>query len=84
MTAGLALRAALALAGVLLLVLLSARAARARLAHHAPEPGALRLRATLAIDPRRRLHLVETPLGPVLILAGGATDIVLPPAGTAP
>jgi hypothetical protein len=37
-------------------------------------PGALRLCATLAIDSRRRLHLVQTEHGQVLILTGGPTD----------
>ena len=37
-------------------------------------PAALRLRATLALDPRRRLHLVETDHGVALVLTGGTHD----------
>ncbi len=79
----LALQAGLSLAAVVGLVLLAGLAAR----RYRPawpgsaEPGALRLRATLAVDARRRLHLVDTPHGAALILTGGAGDClaVLPP-----
>jgi flagellar biogenesis protein FliO len=37
----------------------------------------LRLRATLALDPRRRLHLVDTEQGLLMVLSGGAQDQLL-------
>ncbi len=75
----LAAQAAAALAAVLALVLLAGRAAR----RHAPatrglDPAALRLRATLALDARRRVHLLETPSGLVLALTGGTADQLIP------
>jgi hypothetical protein len=78
MQAALLLRAAAALAAVLALALLAGRLARARLRLPVTDSTTLRLRATLALDPRRRLHLVDTECGPVLILTGGPTDCLLP------
>ena len=75
MHAALLLRALAALAAVLALAVLAGRLARARLP--APAHGALRLHATLALDPRRRLHLVHTQSGDVLILTGGGSDQML-------
>ena len=75
MPAALLLRGLAALAAVLALALLAGRLARARLPR--PDAGELRLRATLALDTRRRLHLIQTPAGCVLVLAGGATDCVV-------
>ncbi|MEJ0045980.1 MAG: hypothetical protein WDN04_07555 [Rhodospirillales bacterium] len=75
---GLLLRAAASLVAVLVMAVLAGRLVRARLRLPSPHPGALRLRATLALDTRRRLHLVDTEAGTVLILTGGATDCLLP------
>ena len=66
-----------ALAAILALILLAGHAARARLAPRQASQ-AMRLRASLALDTRRRLHIVETDTGAVLILTGGATDQLLP------
>jgi hypothetical protein len=79
-----ALRAGAALAAVLALALLAGRLARRRLNLRGTAPAPLRLRATLALDTRRRLHLVETESGSVLILTGGATDRLLPWPAPAP
>jgi flagellar protein FliO/FliZ len=85
MESGLLLRAAASLAAVVIMALLAGRLVRARLRLPPQQPGALRLRATLALDTRRRLHLVETEAGPVLILTGGGSDSLLPwPSHTTP
>ena len=74
-----ALQAAAALASVVALVLLAGLVAR----RHGPgasrelNQSSLRLRATLALDSRRRLHLVETPSGPILALTGGTLDALI-------
>jgi flagellar protein FliO/FliZ len=75
--AALVLRAGVSLAVVLALAWLAARLARSSLRLKPQQQGALRLRATLALDARRRLHLVESDGGSVLILTGGATDCLL-------
>ncbi len=64
---------------VLALVALAGWAARLRAIGSAAqlEAGALRLRATLALDTRRRLHLVETERGTVLVLVGGPQDLLV-------
>ena len=66
-----------ALATVLVLIMVAGRLARTRLVPSGATP-ALRLRATLALDTRRRLHLVDTETGAVLVLTGGAQDQMLP------
>jgi flagellar protein FliO/FliZ len=71
-------RAAASLAAVVVMAVLAGRLLRGRLSLPSSPTSALRLRATLALDTRRRLHLVETDAGPVLILTGGATDCLLP------
>jgi flagellar biogenesis protein FliO len=74
-----------ALAVVLALILLAARLARRHgVARAALDPAALRLRATLALDARRRLHLVDIAGGAALILTGGDHDQVVLLAGAAP
>jgi hypothetical protein len=77
----------LALAAVVGLVLLAGAGARRAWPGAARgQDGALRLRASLALDARRRLHLLETPGGLVLVLAGGAGDrmlVLTPPGGGA-
>ncbi len=78
-----AAQAGAALCVVVALVLLAGRVARRRWpgAARPPEPGALRLRATLSLDARRRVHLLDAPGGAVLILTGGPNDalLTLPP-----
>jgi flagellar protein FliO/FliZ len=66
--------AGLALAGIVALLLLLARGARA--AGLAPRAGGQRLRVeeTLALDSRRRLLLVRVDGERLLLLTGGAAD----------
>ena len=78
MSIGLLLQAASALVAVVALVLLAGRAARLRGLAAPTDPQALRLAATLALDGTRRLHLVETASGQVLVLTGGTRDALLP------
>jgi flagellar biogenesis protein FliO len=66
-----------ALVAVLAMIVLAGRVARLRTGQAGGSP-ALRLRATLALDTRRRLHLVETDSGQVLVLTGGGSDRLLP------
>ena len=82
------LTALAALAVVLGLVWLAARAAR--LAGLGPRTGGgrmLNVVDSVALDPRRRLHLVACAEGRVLLLTGGSADLVVgwlpPPAGAA-
>lgn len=65
-----------ALAAILALIVLAGRLARTRLMSQSTT-AALRLRASLALDTRRRLHLVETDAGAVLVLTGGTRDQLL-------
>jgi flagellar protein FliO/FliZ len=88
LTFGSTMTAVAGLAVVLALVLAAARAARAlglapALAARAPGGGApdarrLALAETLALDPRRRLTLVRCDGRDVLVLTGGAQDVMLP------
>jgi hypothetical protein len=71
-------RAAASLAAVVAMVVLAGRLLRGRISLPSSPTSALRLRANLALDTRRRLHLVETDAGTVLVLTGGATDCLLP------
>jgi hypothetical protein len=77
--------AAAALAVVVLLVLLSGRAARLLpVVRQAEGEVLMRRRGTLALDARRRLHLVEANGRQALVLTGGAQDVLIawnPPAG---
>jgi flagellar biogenesis protein FliO len=70
------LQAVAALVVVLGLVVLAGRGARRYWpgAAAAQDGTALRLRATLVLDSRRRIHLVETDRGAVLVLTGGGQD----------
>ncbi len=70
--------AAAALGAVLLLILLLGRAARLLPATGQQGQGLIRLHATLALDARRRLHLVEAGGRQALILTGGAQDLLIP------
>ena len=70
--------AVLALALVLALILLAGRIARFGLRVPRPGPeGRLKLEQVLALDPRRRLHLVKCDDKHVLLLTGGAQDVVV-------
>jgi hypothetical protein len=77
--------AAAALAVVVLLVLLAGRGARMLpVVKRAEGQAAVRLRGTLALDTRRRLHLVEADGRQALVLTGGGQDVLIPwetPAG---
>ena len=67
-----------ALCIVVLLILLAARGARLLPLMQRNDAGAvIRLRGTLALDTRRRLHLVEADGRHALVLTGGAQDVLL-------
>jgi flagellar biogenesis protein FliO len=72
--------AVLSLAAVLLLIVaLSWLLRRAPALLPATPPGAgLHLRATLRLDPRRRLYLVEAGGHQALVLTGGTSEVVVP------
>lgn len=73
-----------ALLAVLGLIWIIARVMRATgFARPCASRGMLALEESLALDPRRRLLLVRCEQGRVLLMTGGATDIVvgwLPPS----
>jgi flagellar protein FliO/FliZ len=72
------LLAIFALAVVLGLVMLAARLARAGgLVPRADGGGRMALVQSLALDPRRRLHLVRCDGRHVLLLTGGGQDLVV-------
>jgi flagellar biogenesis protein FliO len=73
------LQAAASLVAVLAVVLLAGLAARRAWPGAVPahDASALRLRATLALDARRRLHLVDTAQGAALVLTGGTADLIV-------
>ncbi|HEY6432778.1 MAG TPA: flagellar biosynthetic protein FliO [Acetobacteraceae bacterium] len=73
------LTALAALAAVLVLIWLSARGARlAGLASRAPGAGRLlRVQDSIALDTRRRLHLVRCADRQVLLMTGGGQDVVV-------
>jgi hypothetical protein len=84
--AGLILNACLALAAVIALILAAARFLAVSGAFGGGRPagqGALLLRATVALDTRRRLHLLQADGASVLVLTGGPADhlVTLPRAG---
>lgn len=66
-----------ALAAVLVLVLLSGRAATTLLARRPQASRRLALKETLALDPRRRLLLVACDGREALLLTGGPADLVV-------
>lgn len=66
-----------ALVAVLVLVLLSGRAAGTVLARRPQAGRRLALRETLALDPRRRLLLVACDGREALVLTGGPADVVV-------
>jgi flagellar protein FliO/FliZ len=72
------LTTAVALAAVLGLIVLAGRIARlGGFASHAPPAGPLIVTQALALDTRRRLHLVRCGDHQVLLLTGGAQDLVV-------
>ncbi|MSP00090.1 MAG: hypothetical protein EXR07_03420 [Acetobacteraceae bacterium] len=72
------LTAALALAGILGVILLLGRAMRHTSLLRPPASGrTLVLTETLALDSRRRLYLVRHGNRAVLLLTGGETDLVV-------
>jgi hypothetical protein len=74
-----AVGAAAALAVVVLLVVLAGRGARLLpVVKRAEGQAAVRLRGTLALDTRRRLHLVEADGRQALVLTGGGQDVLIP------
>ena len=70
--------AASSLIGVLAMIGLAARVLRPWQRSGRPkEQRVLALRETLAIDPRRRLHLVSCGERQVILLTGGSQDLVI-------
>jgi flagellar protein FliO/FliZ len=66
------------LAGVLLLILAATRLFQLGLWRSQPRPGrVLMLRESIALDPRRRLHLVQCGERQVILMTGGGQDIVV-------
>jgi len=66
-----------ALTAVLILVLLSGRAARTILARRPQAGRRLAILETLALDPRRRLLLIACDGREALLLTGGPADLVV-------
>lgn len=79
MPIGSILLACAALAAVLALILLAGRLARAGgFAPRASGPAnRLAFLQSLALDPRRRLHLIRCDNREILLLTGGTTDLVI-------
>lgn len=72
------LPAAAALIAVLLLIFAGARLARSGGWMRPIRPGTvLALRETVALDAKRRLHLVQCGSRQVVLLTGGAQDVVV-------
>ena len=66
-----------ALVAVLVLILLTGRAAGTVLARRPQAGRRLALRETVALDPRRRLVLVACDGREALLVTGGPTDVVV-------
>ncbi len=72
------LTAVAALVGVLALIWLAARIARmGGLAQRPASGGVLAVQEVLALDSRRRLHLIRCDNRRVLLLTGGAQDLMV-------
>ena len=70
--------AVIALIGVLALIGLLARLLQAAGWRTIPRTGrSLVVRETVALDPRRRLHLIECADRQVIVLTGGSQDVVV-------
>ena len=79
MMAGQGLMAAVCLGIVVLLILGASRAARwlPALQRSARPDGALVLLGSLALDGRRRVHLIQAGASHALLLTGGGSDVIL-------
>ena len=67
-----------ALTGVLALILATTRLFQLSLWRPQPRPGrTLILRESIALDPRRRLHIVQCGPRHVILLTGGGQDLVV-------
>ena len=67
-----------ALLGVLALIGAAARLFQFSLWRSQPQPGRLLvLRESIALDPRRRIHLVQCGQRQVVLLTGGGQDLVI-------
>lgn len=62
--------------GLIVLLRFGAQMLASRRQGHAP--ASLQLTGQLVLDGRRRLHLVQCGADQVLLLTGGATDVMLP------
>jgi flagellar protein FliO/FliZ len=66
------------LTGVLVLILAATRLMQFGLWRTQPRPGrTLVLRESIALDPRRRIHLVQCGQRQVILLTGGGQDVVI-------
>ena len=66
------------LAGVLALIGAAARVLRLRMWRSQPRAGrTLILRESIALDPRRRVHLVQCGQRQVVLMTGGGQDLVI-------
>jgi flagellar protein FliO/FliZ len=66
------------LAGVLALILAATRIFQSGVWRAQPRPGRiLVLRESIALDPRRRIHLVQCGQRQVVLLTGGGQDLVI-------
>lgn len=66
------------LTGVIALILAATRLYQFTLWRSQPRPGRiLVLRESIAIDPRRRVHLVQCGQRQVVLLTGGGQDLVI-------
>jgi flagellar protein FliO/FliZ len=66
------------LAGVLMLIVAATRLFQFGLWRPQPRPGrTLVLRESIALDPRRRIHLVQCGQRQVVLLTGGGQDLVI-------
>ena len=72
------LTSVVALAGIVGLILLAGRALRfTSFVKPGPSGRLLVLKDSIALDPKRRLHLVQYGERMVLLLTGGETDVVV-------
>ena len=66
------------LTGVIALILAATRLLQFSMWRTQPRPGrTLVLRESIAIDPRRRMHLVQCGQRQVILLTGGGQDLVV-------
>jgi flagellar protein FliO/FliZ len=66
------------LAGVLMLIVAASRLFQAGMWRSQPRSGRmLALRESIALDPRRRIHVVQCGQRQVVLLTGGGQDVVI-------